>query len=217
MEAFLGTIMAVGFSYAPRGWAFCDGPLIPIAQNSALFALLGTTYGGDGVNTFALPDLRGRVVVGSSATAPGITPVAQGEKAGTNSVTALGNGSVNISLTTANLPAHTHTVSSGLTAATTLQASIGSSGAQMPVAGAFLSGTAGGQSGAAIYVPAGSEGTTVGLGGVATTLTGSVDANTGGGQPLAAPVQTQAQVPIMQPYTGLNYIIALEGIFPSRN
>ncbi|MEO7641328.1 MAG: tail fiber protein, partial [Ramlibacter sp.] len=57
MEAFMGTILPIGFGYAPRGWAFCNGQLMSIAQNSALFALLGTTYGGDGVQTFGLPDL----------------------------------------------------------------------------------------------------------------------------------------------------------------
>ena len=61
MEPFIGTVCLFAFSIVPRGWAICDGRLLSIASNSALFALLGTTYGGDGVNTFALPDLRGRV------------------------------------------------------------------------------------------------------------------------------------------------------------
>ncbi len=62
-EPFLGEIKMVGFTFAPQGWAFCNGQLLSIAQNNALFALLGTTYGGDGVTTFALPDLRSRVPV----------------------------------------------------------------------------------------------------------------------------------------------------------
>ncbi|MBX3653126.1 MAG: tail fiber protein [Ramlibacter sp.] len=224
MQVFLGTIMAVGFNYAPRGWAFCNGQLLSIAQNSALFALLGTMYGGDGQQTFGLPDLRGRTIVGSQGNGPGIAPVQQGEMAGTNQVTVIGSGAVSISLTSANLPAHTHPASmspTGLTATTTLAASTGTSGGLVPAAGTLLSGTAGGPSGAAIYVPPAQAGTTVDLGGINTTLGGNgsvtVGANTGGGQPLAAPVQTQALTSIMQPYTGLNYIIALEGIFPSRN
>lgn len=62
-EPFLGEIRLVGFNFAPRGWAFCDGQLLPINQNQSLYALLGTTYGGDGQTSFALPDMRGRVPV----------------------------------------------------------------------------------------------------------------------------------------------------------
>jgi len=69
-EPFLGEISPVAFNFAPQGWAFCNGQLLPINQNQALFSLLGTTYGGDGVNTFALPDLRGRVIVSSSPNYP---------------------------------------------------------------------------------------------------------------------------------------------------
>ena len=60
-EPFLGQIMLVPYNFAPRGWAFCNGQILPIAQNTALFSLLGTTFGGNGQTTFALPDLRGRV------------------------------------------------------------------------------------------------------------------------------------------------------------
>jgi Phage Tail Collar Domain len=69
-EPFLGEITPVAFAFAPRGWALCNGQLLSIAQNTALFSLLGTTYGGDGVSTFALPDLRGRAIVHSSASYP---------------------------------------------------------------------------------------------------------------------------------------------------
>lgn len=64
MDPFIGEIRLVGFTFAPQGWAFCNGQLLPIAQNTALFSLLGTTYGGDGRTTFGLPDLRGRAAVG---------------------------------------------------------------------------------------------------------------------------------------------------------
>lgn len=230
MDAFMGTIMAVGFNFAPRGWAFCNGQTLPIAQNSALFALLGTLYGGDGQTTFGLPDLRGRVVVGSQATGPGIAPVQQGEKAGTNNVTVISNGTAQVALTAANLPAHTHPATmslSSLTATTNVNIDT-TAHAVPPATTAFAAGstltstTAGGPTSAAIYLPSGTAQTTpVPLSGVTTTVNGSgavtVAANTGGGTTLIAPVATQATVSVMQPYLGINYIICLEGIFPSRN
>ena len=91
-EPFLGQISIFGFDFAPRGWADCDGQLLPINQNQALFALLGTTYGGDGRTTFALPDLRGRVPIHFGSGHP------QGQRAGEERHT----------LTTAELPAHAH-------------------------------------------------------------------------------------------------------------
>lgn len=91
-DAYLGEIRMFSGSYAPQDWALCDGSVISIAQNQALYALLGNTYGGDGVNTFALPDLRGRAPMHQSPTYP------LGQKAGVESVT----------LTTASLAAHTH-------------------------------------------------------------------------------------------------------------
>ena len=104
-EPFLGEIKAIPFNYAPRGWAFCEGQLLPINQNQALFALLGTTYGGNGVTNFALPDLRGRVVIGAGQ-GPGLPDYPLGTAVGANTVT----------LTESNLPAHTHTVGNGNTA-----------------------------------------------------------------------------------------------------
>ena len=94
---YLGEIMLVSFGYAPRGWAFCDGQLLPINQNQALFALLGTTYGGDGRVTFALPDLRGRAAI-HLGQGPGLSARARGERAGEQAH----------SLVLAELPAHTH-------------------------------------------------------------------------------------------------------------
>jgi microcystin-dependent protein len=97
-EPFIGEIRIVGFTFPPQGWAECNGQLLPINQNTALFSLLGTTYGGDGITTFALPDLRGRVPMhqGSNGQALHI----QGEIAGNETVT----------LSAAELPAHSHTV-----------------------------------------------------------------------------------------------------------
>jgi microcystin-dependent protein len=178
---------------------------MPIAQNSALFALLGTMYGGDGQTTFGIPDLRGRVIVGSQAQGPGLQNVMQGEKAGTNNVTVIGNGTANVALSVNNLPSHTHTVT------TTLSAGTGTNGGLVPAAGSSLTATANGAPTAASIYTA-SPTNPVALGGVATTVS-----NTGNGAPLAVPVTTMATTSIMQPYLGLNYIIATEGIFPSRN
>jgi microcystin-dependent protein len=80
-EPFVGEIKMVGFTFAPRGYAFCDGQLLPISQNTALFSLLGTTYGGDGRTTFALPDLRGRFPM-HAGSGPGLTVRSNGEKGG---------------------------------------------------------------------------------------------------------------------------------------
>jgi len=102
-DPFLGQTMTVGFNFCPRGWAAADGQLLPISSYSALFSLLGTTFGGDGRTTFALPDLRGRTPV-SIGNGPGVNPVTWGEKGGANNVT----------LTTATMPNHTHVATSTL-------------------------------------------------------------------------------------------------------
>ena len=208
MEVFIGTILPVGFNYAPRGWAFCNGQLLSISQNSALFALLGTTYGGNGTTTFGLPDLRGRVIVGSQAgqQGPGLQPVQPGEMAGTNNVTVLGNGQTSFTLSVNNLPAHTHTGTTTVPAAT----SVGTSN-NISATTSYLSSTPTGAAGALMFA-ADPGANALPLGGVTTTV-----GNTGNGAAIVAPVTTQAMVSIMQPYTGINYVIALEGIFPSRN
>jgi microcystin-dependent protein len=95
MEPLLGSIMMFGFNFAPRGWAFCQGQLLPISQNTALFSLLGTTYGGDGRTNFALPDFRGRLPIGMGQ-APGLSDIQQGEASGWETA----------SLTASNLPSH---------------------------------------------------------------------------------------------------------------
>ncbi|CAA0096567.1 Uncharacterised protein [BD1-7 clade bacterium] len=96
-DPFLGEIQPFGFNFNPRGWALCQGQLLPISQNTALFSLLGTTYGGDGRTTFGLPDLRGRSMVGVGS-GPGLDTIAWGERGGANEIT----------LTVAQLPAHSH-------------------------------------------------------------------------------------------------------------
>lgn len=97
---FIGEVRAYGFNFNPRGWAFCQGQLLPISQNTALFSLLGTTYGGDGRTTFGLPDLQGRTPLGMGQ-GPGQPAYAWGQKAGTTQTTLL----------TSNLPPHTHSIS----------------------------------------------------------------------------------------------------------
>lgn len=99
MEPFLGQIMLFGGSYAPDGWAICNGSLLPIAGNEALYSILGVIYGGDGVNTFALPNFLSRTAVGAGQ-APGRANYAAGAKGGAEMVT----------VTSANMPAHTHSV-----------------------------------------------------------------------------------------------------------
>lgn len=99
MTPFLGEIRNFGFTFPPRDWMQCNGQLLSISTYTALFALLGTTYGGNGTTNFALPDLRGRAPIGMGS-GPGLTPRVQGEVSGSESTT----------LTIANLPSHTHTL-----------------------------------------------------------------------------------------------------------
>lgn len=169
-EPFLGMIIIVPYNFAPRGWAFCSGQILPISQNTALFSLIGTTFGGNGQTTFALPDLRGRWP-NSSGQGPGLSNYDLGQVGGSESTT----------LTVNNLAAHNHTV-----AASALDADSGKP------AGRFL-----GVSSATNFL-SNSDGT---------LMNAIMIGNTGGNQPFS----------ILQPYLTLNYCIALEGIFPSRN
>lgn len=97
MTPYLAQITGFGFSFAPKGWAYCAGQLMSIQQNAALFSILGTTYGGNGIQTFALPDLRGRVPI-SWGQGPGLSGYTLGEAAGQQSITVLPN----------QLPLHSH-------------------------------------------------------------------------------------------------------------
>lgn len=102
MEPFLGTILAFGFNYPPKGWAYCDGSILPISRYTALFSLLGTYYGGDGKTTFALPNLKGRTAIGFG-NGPG-GEVAIGET----------GGAVTTTVNVTQMPAHTHAATSTL-------------------------------------------------------------------------------------------------------
>jgi microcystin-dependent protein len=98
-DPFVAEIRILGSNFAPKGWAFCDGQILPISQNTALFSLLGTTYGGDGKSTFALPDLQGRVPM-HPGQGPGLSLHDLGEEAGADTVTLL----------VSEIPTHAHTV-----------------------------------------------------------------------------------------------------------
>ena len=169
-EPFLGEIRIFGFPFAPRGWATCDGQILPIAQNQALFALLGTNYGGNGTTTFALPDLRGR------------TPIEFGRSSGTSAYSIGQSGGQETStLIEAEIPAHTHTVNASSATATEIAPSGGVWAA--PAGLTVYSGTGGAQ------------------------MAPNALSATGGSQPHFN----------MQPFLTLNFCIALQGIFPSRN
>lgn len=107
MEPYLGQIQAFGFNFPPRGWALCDGQLLPIASYSAVFSLLGTTFGGDGRTTFGLPDLRGRSMV-HVGNGPGLDSIRWGER----------GGNYQTILTTANMPSHNHNISVAVNSST---------------------------------------------------------------------------------------------------
>jgi microcystin-dependent protein len=190
---FLGEIEIVGFNFAPIGWATCDGQLLPISQNTALFALLGTQYGGNGQTTFALPDLRGRVAI-HQGQGPGLTNRIIGETGGSESVT----------LNSSQIPAHTHGAVTTVNVAATLKAQSGNGSTQNPGGNALAVVPRGLQ-----YSPA-APNVSMNAGAIATTASATTTiGTTGSNAPL--PVEN------MPPYLVVNYIIALQGIFPSRN
>ena len=183
MDSFVGSIWSFGFNFAPSGWAQCNGQLLSIAQYQALFSLIGTTYGGDGQTTFAVPNLQGR------------TPIGAGQGAGLpNYVLGQNGGSTSVTLTTANLPAHTHPVLSVTTPVSTV------TGALNDPNGNYLAN---------------------GDGSVITTAYNT--AATAGVQMAAlAPANTSVagnSIPlnIASPYLTINYCISLFGIYPTRN
>lgn len=165
---FLGQVQQFGFQFAPRGWAFCNGQLMSIAQNNALFALLGTTYGGDGITTFALPDMRGRLGL-HFGQGPGLANYTQGQASGTESVTLLST----------QMPMHNHL----------LMASTGQK---------FVSAPNGNNLGASDSF-------------TNATLDAVMDPGTIGGAGGGQPHENR------QPLLVINWCIATEGIFPSRN
>ena len=170
MEPMIAEIRMFAGNFAPRGWAFCDGQLLPIAQNQALFALIGTIYGGDGRTTFALPDLRGRAPI-HQGHGPGLTDRRLGEKGGAESV----------ALSVQEIPAHGHTLRA-----------LSCDGTTPEPGGSVIARSKGGFD--AANAPD-------------TNLSAESITENGGGQAHNN----------MPPYLAMNYIIALQGIFPSRS
>jgi len=175
MEPLMATIQMFAGNFAPRGWAFCHGQLLAISSNTALFSLLGTTYGGDGRTTFALPDLRGAVPVGEGQRPGQPTNFRLGQKGGADTTT----------LVTQNLPAHSH----GLFGSSNPADSKGASGSFLPSNGRSQPEN--------LYAAAI---------GTAQQMGASVG-NTGSNQSFNN----------LQPYTSINFIIAIQGVFPSRS
>ncbi|MHC8330635.1 phage tail protein [Pseudomonas sp. LB3P25] len=195
MEVFMGTVQSFAFNFAPNGWALCNGQTLGISQYQALFSLLGTYYGGNGTTNFMLPNLQGRLPM-AQGNGLGWTPRVIGEFSGTENVTA----------TITNLPNHTHALS-GLTATTTLQlASPASNPVTNPTAiNSYIGASGGGPGSASIYSDA-QGASAVPLKGAATTVTGEIS-SAGNGLPMET----------MNPFLVLNFSIALNGLFPSRN
>ncbi|MFJ4347294.1 phage tail protein [Pseudomonas sp. NPDC089401] len=194
-EPYLGEIKMFAGNFAPRGWAFCQGQILSIAQNSALFAILGVTYGGNGTTTFALPDLRGRAPVGQG-TGPGLPTVELGQAAGNNQVTLLQS---NVPMQAVMVPAQTVAVS--------IPAVEGSANAPGPSTASVLAQSFDKSgSGAAPDIYSTDQATTS-LKPFNVTVPQATFNVGGSSQPFS----------VQNPYLGTNFIIALEGIFPSRN
>jgi microcystin-dependent protein len=179
MESFIAAIILFAGNFQPRSWAFCSGQILSIAQNTALFSLLGTTFGGNGQTTFALPDLRGRTPIGFGQ-GPGLSNYSLGELGGSQTHT----------LIQTEMPAHIHTV--------TMQAVSSNGNTSTPGTNTYLARVVDSRTTPInAYSTAAPDVASVG---------GSTSV-TGGNQPHNN----------MQPYLAMNYIICLEGIYPSRN
>jgi microcystin-dependent protein len=192
---FLAMIILFGGNFAIRGWLFCSGQLLNINQNAALFSLLGTTYGGDGISAFGLPDLRGRVPMGWGQ-GPGLSNRVLGEAAGRESTTLL----------ITNMPGHNHTADiSGLQSTPSASTAAGTTNIPGPaLVPAALPKIGSGPGATPVNGYAAKDNTATLAGG---TVSGSVTIGiAGGSQPFS----------IMNPYLALSYLIATEGIFPSR-
>jgi len=181
-EPFIGEVKIFGFSFSPLGYDYCNGQTYSIAQYTALFSLIGTTYGGNGTTTFQLPDLQGRVPIGQGQ-GPGLPDYSMGEVGGSPSVT----------LTTANLPAHIHTVNN-----MRVQLKASNDTADENAGSGLYPGVAA----SAVYTANPTTGVYTG----GTVVSGTTDV-----------VGSNTPIGIANPYLVLNYCIAVEGIFPSRN
>jgi microcystin-dependent protein len=194
MDPFLGEIVMFAGNFAPRGWSFCDGQLISINQFQALFSILGTTYGGDGRTTFALPDLRGRTPIGPRR-GPGLSDYNLGQRGGQETVT----------LTISQMPSHSHIATTSSTPSP-IPLSTADAANETPAAGDVP---------AVANFPDGLATQKVKAYGPATNVIA------GGGVSVAPPTilnQGGSQWHTnIQPFLAVNYIIAMQGVFPSRN
>lgn len=188
MEDYIGVVKIFAGNFAPRGWMLCQGQTLAISPNTALFSILGTTYGGNGQTTFVLPDLRGRAPIG----------VGQGPGLNNNYVLGEPAGTQGAYILIGNMPAHNHTATSTLA----LNASDAAATVAVPVAGNALgAGKDVNSDPVSMYTTSAPN---IPLaGGSVTTTVGS----NGGSQPLS----------ILQPLLGVNYIICVSGYFPTRN
>ena len=189
MEQTIGETRMFAGTFAPSGWAFCEGQLLAISQHDALFAVLGTIYGGDGRTTFGLPDLRGRLPFGVG-TGQGLPPVIQGRKFGSTEAT----------LTTNNLPSHGHT--GGIGAFNPLAST--QNGAQPSPEGRYMAGSDADGSGELIYTQTIQTPVNLGVQKFPVTINNA-------GAPAPEGVSNE------QPTLPVNYIISLIGIFPTRS
>ncbi|MGJ1286538.1 phage tail protein [Sphingobacterium spiritivorum] len=196
MEGYIAEVRNFAGNFAPAGWMFCDGTLLSISYYQALYAIIGTTYGGDGVTTFGVPDLRGRVPVGTGQ-GPGLTNVVLGQKMGTETVTLL----------VPNLPAHNH---SAPVNATTVPFAVKVS----PAASTLHAAVTGSQLGQPMYNSA----PTLGFNSNVPDKTMSDSSlNVSGLTITTTSMGGSLAHENMQPFLTANYIICVEGIFPSRN
>ena len=177
---FLGQIMQVGFNFPPRGWATCDGQILPIAQNTALFSLLGTTFGGDGQSTFGLPNLLGRSAV-HVGTGAGLSNISWGERSGSETLT----------LTTPNLPAHSHSA--------TLKARDAGADTGSPTGNSLAIGQDANRNPTDLY------------------STDAPDVDMNAGSIAVANTGSAQSMDIRNPFLGIYHCIAIVGTFPSRN
>jgi microcystin-dependent protein len=205
MDPYIGQIILWSASFAPVGWAFCDGSLLQIAQNQALFSIIGTTYGGDGRTTFGIPDLRGRVPVGVNSNNANLIVTRLGDKFGAE----------NVKLSTSQLPMHTHQANASVDTSS-LSVSVkgtpynnGNATLSNPEANACLANgnTPGGDT-PNIYNTSSATGN---MASSIATINGSIAVNL-----QVQPAGTSDPVKMFQPSMALNYIIATEGIYPQR-
>jgi microcystin-dependent protein len=209
-DQYLGEIRMVGFSYAPQGWALCNGQTLSISANNALFALLGTTYGGNGTTAFNLPDLQGRLPL-HAGNGAGLPVYTLGQMAGTPSVT----------LTQQQMPQHTHVATftpsggGGTPAVNVTVNGSSATGTTSSPTGNYLAGAASvpGHT-PSLYVPGSPAPAGLGpIAGVSATISG---VSGGGGTVTNALAGGNLPVAIEPPYLAVYFIIALTGIFPSR-